>query len=103
MSKRSFTLTMVEDVNHKLKGKSHLGGRFISATPSSAARKAFSRVCRESKIKGQCTLNIEITETTQGSPKKSFTYKIKRIHDPKTVERNGEQITYEYRTVVKAL
>jgi hypothetical protein len=100
MSERSFTIESVTDVRGNPKGKANLGGRFISATPSAAGRKAMSRVCRESKIKGQCTLMITIRETTRGSDKKTFQYKGKRMLQPTTVTRGGEEIEYRYITKV---
>jgi hypothetical protein len=99
---RSFTIVHVEDVNGKIKGKKNLGGRFISDSPSSAARKAVSRICRESAIRGQCTLIVHIRETTQGSAHKEYRYKGKRVLKPVTVNRGGEEITYRYSTKVKA-
>ena len=97
MSDRSFTVVKVTDVHGSKKGKANLGGRFVSSTPMSAAKKAVSQICRASSIKGRCTLIVTIRETTQGSSKNEYTYKVSRIHDPVTVERNGEEITYNYR------
>lgn len=102
MSKRSFTLVAVEDTHGKAKGKKNLGGRFLHDTPAGAARKAVSRICRESAIRGQCTLVVTIRETTQGSAHKEYRYKGKRVMKPITVERGGEEITYKYTTTVKA-
>ena len=48
----------------KTKLTAGVGGRFVSKSPESAARKAFSQACREKKIKGQCTLIVKIQETT---------------------------------------
>ena len=100
---RSFTLVAVENVKGGKKGKENLGGRFVSRTPAGAAKKAVTQICRASKIKGQCTLNVTVRETTRGGEKKEFSYKVKRVHDPVTVERDGVEITYKYRTSVKAL
>jgi hypothetical protein len=100
MSKRSFTIVSVEDTHGKAKGKKNLGGRFLSDTPSGAARKAISRICRESAIKGQCTLKVTIRETTQGSQHKEYSYKGKRMMKPVTVQRGDEEITYKYVTKV---
>jgi hypothetical protein len=100
MEKRSFTIVSVHDVHGKKKGKVNAGGRFLSSTPRGAASKAATRICRESKIKGQCTMVIKMQETTSGSSKKEYTYKVKRIRDDRTVERDGVEITYKYRTVV---
>ena len=70
----------------------------MGSTPLSAAKKAFTRVCRETAIKGQCTLVIKIQETTQGTGGKIFTYKGKRELNPVTVMRNGVEVTYKYKT-----
>jgi hypothetical protein len=75
----------------------------LSLTPSSAARKAASQICRASKIKGQCTLTIVIQETTRGSAGKMYTYKVKRVLDPVTLIRDGVEITYKYKTLVKSV
>ncbi len=99
-SYRSFTVVEVSTTTGHIKGKENVEGRYISRTPAGAARKAASRVCRESKIKGQCTLRITIRETTRGSSGKSFSYLAKRVKDPVTVERDGVRIQYKYKTVV---
>ena len=44
------------------------GGRYMSSTPSGAAKKAFTRRCRcQRDVRGRCTLVIAIKETTRGS------------------------------------
>jgi hypothetical protein len=94
---RSFTLVKVSTASGP-KGKSNLGGRFISKTPVAAARKAASRVCRESNIRG-----VHIKETTQGGAGKVFIYKVSRKVEPREVERDGKIIMYKYKTVAKAM
>jgi hypothetical protein len=102
--KRSFTVISVETTTGRVKGSANLGGRFMSKTPSGAARKAASRICRESSIKGQCTLIVVVQETTQGSAHKSYKYKVKRIRDPVTIKyKGGLEITREYRTEIKSM
>jgi hypothetical protein len=101
-SKRSFKIVEVSDLRGQ-KGKHNLGGRYMSSTPLSAAKKAFSRVCRESAIRGQCTFTIKIQETTRGSNEKIFTYKGKRELNPVTVMRNGVEVTYKYQTKLVSL
>lgn len=96
---RSFTVEKIETSSGKKKGSENLGGRFLSSTPSGAAKKVGSKVCRNSSIKGQCTLYITIRETTQGSDHKEFTYKVKRMLDPVTIVHDGVEITHRYRTV----
>ena len=99
---RSFTVIKVESASG-IKGKANLGGRFISKTPSSAARKAASRICRETNVRGVCTLKVHIQETTRGSAGKVFMYKVSRVKAPTVVERGGETIQYKYKTVSRAI
>ena len=99
---RSFTIVHVTDSNGKKKGKANLGGRFISSNPASAARKAGSQICKNTKVKGRCSLIITVKETTQGSNNKEFTYKFNRVYEPTTVSYNGVDITHNYKTTVKA-
>ena len=99
---RSFTVFKVIAAG-KAKGEKNLGGVFVSRNPLGAAKKAASRICRESKIKGQCSLEVHMRETTRGSKKKVYGYKVKRVHNPKTVERDGQEITYKYSLVAKSL
>jgi hypothetical protein len=95
---RSFT------VEHAKSGSKTLsGGRYMGSNPASAARKAATHFCREHKMsKKACTVNIVMRETTAGCSNKTFEYKAKRIYDPVTVERDGVEVEYEYRTEVKA-
>ncbi len=103
MDKRSFTIVSVSDKNGKKKGKANLGGRFISTTPAGAARKAGTQICRNSNIKGRCTLHITVKETTRGSANKEFSYQYQRIKDPVDIVRGDVEITYNYTTKIKAL
>jgi len=63
-SKRHFTVVMG--------GKEH--GLYVSSTPSSAARKAVTKLCAGNKSK---KVEFSIREITQGSKKK--TYGLKKI------------------------
>lgn len=101
--RRSFTITGVTNSKGIAKGKKNLGGRFISTNPASAAKKAGTQICRDTKVKGKCALIITVQETTQNSHKKEYTYKYSRIHDPVTVVRKGVEITFNYKTECKAL
>jgi hypothetical protein len=100
--KRSFKIVEVADARSP-KGKHNLGGRYLGSTPLSAAKKAFTRVCRDSAIRGQCTFVIKIQETTRGSNGKIFAYKGKRVMNPVTVMRNGVEVTYKYQTNLVSL
>ena len=53
-------------------------GRYINKTPVGAAKKAFTEHCRTKKIRGVCTLIITVRETTSGSKKNVFSYKLSR-------------------------
>mgnify|MGYP002478428237 CR=1 FL=1 len=96
---RSFTIQEVRDsTGKKLR---YDGGRFISNTPSSAAKKAFSSYNKHKDNKR--SLNINIKETTQGSSHKNYTYKVKK--QKSNAERelpNGQIIKYKYVTKVKS-
>jgi len=93
--KRSFTVVSVVSKSGK-KGKQNLGGRFLSRNPISAAKKAFSRICRDSKIKGVCSMNVVLRETTRASNGKEFSYKVNRKYEPRTVVRDGVEVKYKY-------
>ena len=99
---RTFTITKVVSGNNKIKTK-NIGGRFNSSNPSSAAKKAGSSICKRNGISSQCNFNIYIQETTQNSSKKTFGYSYKRIYNPKTVEKGGQMITFNFETVTKPL
>ena len=80
------------------------GGRYVNRTPAQAARKAFSELCRRKKVKGVCTLNILVKETTQGSKHKVYSYKLNRKKLAKPVvlkSNNGGEYKIEYTTVIK--
>lgn len=80
------------------KTKSHTG-RYVSKTPFQAAAKAFTRLCRHKKIRGQCTLAIAVRETTQGSNHKVYRYKFKRskLPEPKIMmEGTDREYVIEY-------
>lgn len=97
---RSFTVIAIKKSGRSVKID---GGRYISKTPSSAVRKAFSQYYRQHKKSGQFSLEIHIKETTQNSSGKTFKYKVLKVKDPKDISRGKEIIHYEYTTKVKAL
>jgi hypothetical protein len=96
-NKRSFTIVKLSRRNQQKKTKKE--GRYIARDAISAAKKAFNRECRESKIKGQCTLIILLKETTNGSKKKIYIYKMKRVKlkENKNIILNNIQVTYKYK------
>ena len=99
--RRSFTVESLCAPGKKRKS-ARKGGRFLAASPAAAARKAVNKACQGRKKGGQCSYNIVMRETTQGGTGKEMKYKVRRVKDPVTVERDGEEITFNYRTVVKS-
>lgn len=99
---RSFTIVKINSSDRRVKSKS-VGGRFQSANPASAAKKAGSSVCRLNNINSSIKFKIAIRETTQGSSHKIFAYNFLRVRNPITVMRSGKPITYEFETKVKSL
>lgn len=97
-NKRSFTIIRLAKRSEQNKSKSE--GRYISRDVIGAAKKAFNRECRQSKIKGQCTLIIILKETTNGSKNKRYVYKMKRVKLKKAIkiDRNNKSITINYKT-----
>ena len=95
--KRSFKLHAVG--KHENKETSFKPGRYMGRDPASAAKKAFSQLCKAKKIKGRCTLNIAIKEITTGSKHKVYTYRAKRhkLKEPKIFKKNTpQQYVVEY-------
>tara|TARA_B100001093_G_scaffold518736_1_gene604709 strand:+ start:1974 stop:2384 length:411 start_codon:yes stop_codon:yes gene_type:complete len=79
-TKRSFTINdarHAEGCSSKFKNKDYTGD-YVNNNPNSAAAKAVTQLCRIKKIKGSCTLYVEMRETTQGSKKKLYKYKVTR-------------------------
>jgi hypothetical protein len=107
MASRSFT---VISVNGKEKSE---GGRYLSNNPSGAVRKAFNELLRKKNSKskskskgkkGNVKMLLVLRETTEGSKKKEYSYKVKRVilKSPRRVElKNGQEIVYRYDTKVE--
>jgi hypothetical protein len=82
-TKRHFTVVM--------KGKEH--GLYVSSTPSSAARKAVTKLCTANKSK---KVEFSIREITQGSKKKTYgpySGYIEKLKEP--IELKGRVIKYK--------
>jgi hypothetical protein len=82
-SKRHFTVVM--------EGKEH--GLYVSSTPSSAAKKAVTKLCASNKSK---KVEFSIREITQGSKKKTYgpyTGYIEKLKEP--IELKGRVIRYK--------
>ena len=79
--KRSFTINNayhVDGCKTKFSHKDYTG-RFIKISAQRAASSALTQLCHVKRIRGQCTLYIEMRETTQGSKHKLYGYHCKRI------------------------
>lgn len=77
---RSFTIDEAKDNKGcptKFYNKDYTG-RYLSRNHVSAAKKAATQLCRVKRIKGDCTLYVDMVETTQGSKKKVLKYKLTR-------------------------
>jgi hypothetical protein len=98
---RYFTIESIEQSNGRK--VNYTGGRFKSDTPRQSAPKVFSKAYHYLSASGPLTLKIKIREVTQGSLKKSYTYKVSRISQKTTVERDGESITYNFTTRTSAI
>lgn len=96
---RSFTVDSIFNVSgKKLRLK---GGRYISDIPSSAARKAFSKMSKG--MTGRVVLIVNIRETTQNSSHKIYKYKITRLYKPTKITIGDQTIIHKYITKVKSL
>jgi hypothetical protein len=99
---RSFTISNayhVDGCKTKFSHKDYTG-RFINNDPADAASKALTMLCRAKGIRGQCTLYIEMRETTQGSKHKHYAYHCKRVKYDKPQEVAGS--IRMYHNVVKS-
>lgn len=98
---RSFAIEHASRGNKKFKIE---GGRYISDTPAQAAKKAFSQIYRQfCKCGGKMVMVIHMKETTKDSNKKIFKYKVSKVAEKTTVERDGKMITFNYRTKIEAI
>ena len=89
---RSFSVVQVGGKNVKE------GGRYISETPSGAAKKAGSRL-----LKNRKSVKVMMVETTRGSSNKEHSYVVKKVQVNKLVVRDGVEVLYRFKTVVKAV
>ena len=102
MHSRSFKIVNVKNSKGGNK-KFNPDSRFISSNPISAARKALTKICQMTNVRGRCSFVITIQETTQGSNKKEFRYKARRVKIPtEMVERDGVMIEYNYKSMVES-
>lgn len=100
---RSFTvLSISRKGGCQTKGN---GGRFINKTAAGAARKAFTDLCRTKRIRGVCTLFVTMRETSQGSKKKMYSYKLQRNRLAKPLimqEGTDNEYVIEYNSTIKS-
>ena len=95
---RSFT---IESITNSAGGKvNYTGGRFLGARPSDAVRKMFSKASAQS---GDRSLVITLRETTSASAHKTFKYRVTKVAEKKTVERDGVEVTFNFATKVKSM
>ena len=95
---------------------------FKSATPSGAAKKAMTALCKKKEYHGLCALRVTLTQvetTNGGSPSmkegqtipmkyksgkvKEFSYRLqkRKLKEPVTVMRNGKEVKYYYLPIVR--
>lgn len=105
MDKRYFKIAHVSAPAQKYKSMRKFSPGRYSGDPEAAAKKAFGRQCRGKKVKGVCTFAVTMKETTQGSDKKLYSYRMSRekLNKPIKVDRDGVKVVYKYKTVVKPL
>jgi len=89
--KRTFKIVGVKQGNRVVRSD---GGRYVSKTPSGAARKMHTQMCRRKKTKGVCTFTITLRETTSGSSKKEYAYRAKRTRLRVPIELGNRTINY---------
>lgn len=92
--KRSFTINDAkhgEGCSSKFKHNDYTGD-YVNNNAMAAASKAVTQLCRVKKIKGSCSLYVEMRETTQGSKKKLYKYKVtrKKLAEPGPFGNNYE-------------
>lgn len=98
---RSFTIVSIEKTSgSKMTFKD---GRYIGETPANVARKMFSQARQHCRDKCN-SFKITLRETTQGSNKKEYKYRVTRVKDPVEIEyKNGDVVLHEFTTKVKSL
>ena len=101
---RSFSLASVQKEDG-CPTKFNASSRFVGATPVSAAKKAFSRLCNLKRVKGKCTFFVTVMDTTNGHPRKGkkYTYKVDRRKLAKPIVlQKGTNSEYKIKYSVKA-
>ena len=96
--KRSFTINNayhIDGCKTKFSRKDYTG-RYTGHTAQRQAEKALTELCHAKGIRGQCTLYIEMRETTQGSKHKLYSYHAKRMKYPEPVVYGDGKFKREY-------
>jgi hypothetical protein len=89
-----FILEKIEGPSGVRIPKNAVGGEFTSATPQGASKKAYSRIFRMmNRPEKNMVFTIYIRKTNTTKLRK---YKVRRIKDERTFERDGVEITVEY-------
>ena len=105
--KKTYVVTTVSTKSGGKKGVQNTGSKFKSKTPSSAAKKAASRICSKSKIKGRCALNITIQQIDSSSNPvgKPMHYHVLRTKttSPVAVNHGGNEIVHKYTLTAKRI
>lgn len=101
---RSFTIISVQQQNGSK--VNYTGGRYLNDTPIESVKKMFSKIIGSmpsNVTKNGVTLKITLKETTSGSHKKEYIYKVSKQNKLTTVKRDGKEITYKFITKVKSI
>jgi hypothetical protein len=77
-------------------------GRYLSTTPSGAARKAANRYFNDAGKGSGARVQVAVRETTRGSAGKTFKYTAKRVADHDRATINGCNVYFRFRTELKA-
>lgn len=97
---RTFTVEAVYRNGRKVRFD---GGRYISDSPSSATRKAFTQASRHIGATGKLSLEIHIRETTQASSHKTYKYKVSRVQNQTEANWIDDSVVFKYTTKVRAI
>jgi hypothetical protein len=85
---RTFTASGIPGLSHSV---------FHSNTPISSAKKAFNSVCKQRK-----TCNKVVSVIDKNTMKK-YSYKVKRVSDPKNVVLNGTPVHFNFETIAHSV
>ncbi len=101
--KRSFKIVCVK--NSSSKNIKYEDGRYLSYHPISAAQKVFGHVHRYHDKPKRFSVIIKIQETTQGSHKKTYKYKVKleKHKNPLKIKKKGVEVVYKYFAKIKSM